>query len=376
MIKNLLSQLPVKIYRYHHGFWEENDNDWKYIDNYSNIGTKKIKNVCILGRQHYVEKEVIYPIGNISHLYKAIMSEAKTISPYKGHSLWAITNFEFGNWKVTYWSIAEDVYNILSEQFYYIIPETYILRKKLSEGTLYDIGGSDGLFSMCHGSKYFSSIKSSLINNPYLFISMSTKDETVVPILKLENKDFNSLIIQESKRFSYYTSPGLLINKRSESKKINLSEWKRPAGFGLILVSIYMLSTSYFINYQVEQTNQLLNEQRQKIDSSLETQRINDNITSRLSAYQNAENIYSGIHLLFNTLQSDKLPDSFMIHNIEINENQIILRAESSNATDVFNILSSNSRISDIDFSSPISKTRNQLDRFELTFSIKENTFE
>lgn len=369
MITKLWSNLPVNIYRYNHGLYQQANGNWTLVENSDELCEKRSKRVCLLSRQHYVETQKEYPVKNIYHLFKMIKAEARTIAPFEGHTFWAITKAEVGNWQVSYWSVSSDTHNLLKESFRYVLPESYLLRKAIEHDTLYDIEGIDGLYSLWLNNKFYSAAKDSLIYSPQRFLQVVNALNHQSESKKLDTKAYYDLLDSQARNAQFYLSPGLILKRESVKRDFDWKQWKIPFMAGGVAMLAYAVIASFYLESQLDQLDKTIGEQRREMSQLIKLESQEKALSARLGGYDHIYKNYPGIAKVLSLLNNDKL-DSLTVTNFELNGRQVILRGLAIQATPVFEALSSQALVSNIDFTSPITKTREGLERFELTFNI------
>nr|WP_140285548.1 PilN domain-containing protein [Vibrio parahaemolyticus] len=365
-------QLPLKPYLYANGIHQLDGKDWVSCEQQDLTLSSWRDCAVILSREHYVEQQKCYPVSNLVHLMRVIKVETQTLSPFGGQTFWSIVGKAPSGWLVTYWSVPQDVIVGLMGKFKVVLPESLLLAESVDNG-IFETVGERGLFLYKQDNHFQSAIKNNLINSSHYFCNLVNRDDLVSQSTLLSYEDYQSRLILSFKKCNLLLLPGLVIPSKKEAFDIErLKEWKKPAIVAVALLLSYAVGLSIYLNKQEEHYDQLLAGKQQEMRQLLAQERQLGEVITYIEDYQFFTDSNPGLIVLLTSLEGVEELD-VQISRVDLTGNQVNISGLAPSATSLFSFLSQQPQISNLDFSSTISKDRQTgLDRFQLTFTLSE----
>lgn len=326
--------------------------------------------VCFLSRTHYTETQKTYPIKNVLHLYRAINAELKTRS--NGKVLWAVTNFELGNFEVTFWFVRQDVASFLAEKFLLVIPETFAIAKNLDEG-LYQIGRTRPLFVNKYAARTTTALKDYLIPTIHRFKHLAAVPQGTV-VNELDDRDYVSLLSRALSSKMVWLQPGFYIKDQSVTKRqIDWEGWKWPVIGGAAVVLAYFVGLGVYLDNQVTQTELDIAQQRKQMSAFLNLESRLKRVETLAEAHVSVSELNPGLSVFYQAIgQLSSLDPSASIRSFDVKGNQAVIQFTSNSATTTLNQLSKVLAVTSIDLTSTIVKNRENFELFEITLTFSQ----
>lgn len=341
------------------------------LEKVNSDSTAKLK-WLVIGREHYFETSIEYPIANKRELKQALkLDDVK--APYNGITLQLIERTSEQSHRVTFWVIKPDVVNSLNSKPWFIFPESYLLAKAISKDNhLAKIEAINNKVLFLSNTKQanFSGVKSKNIATLEHFV-LSTGSPIPVNFSEHFNTkpaDFAKLLFKGVKSLDLF----LLPNFTAKLSKSTLRElpWKKMLYISTVVFSLYIALTSSWLVFKEKQLSSQIKKQTTQVNQALSLQkeyRKNVKWQKQLSQPFDARLPYWKVWPII----LDVLSTGVIFEAIHFQNNQIILHGmtgEKTKATDVLAKLSENIYVSDASFSQPVRKVRNKED-FAITFS-------
>ena len=303
---------------------------------------------------------------------RVIKVETQTLSPFGGQTFWSIVGKTPSGWLVTYWSVPQDVIVGLMGKFKVVLPESLLLAESVDNG-IFETVGERGLFLYKQDNHFQSAIKNNLINSSHYFCNLVNRDDLVSQSTLLSYEDYQSRLILSFKKCNLLLLPGLVIPSKKEAFDIErLKEWKKPAIVAVALLLSYAVGLSIYLNKQEEHYDQLLAGKQQEMRQLLAQERQLGEVITYIEDYQFFTDSNPGLIVLLTSLEGVEELD-VQISRVDLTGNQVNISGLAPSATGLFSFLSQQPQISNLDFSSTISKDRQTgLERFQLTFTLSE----
>ena len=341
------------------GFWAGQTYDLFPGDNPDQLTLKahspKSKWVLIVGREHYYESVIEYPIGSLRDLKKALKIEPWSF-PYKGIRLVQITRTTPQSHRVTNWVVKAEVLDQQETRPVFVVPETACLQALAASGpvsisrlgqTVLIIDSDNGIAS---GIELESRDDSALKVWRAQLLSLSGLPHDY-PVSPLSDKNFASQLTLGLVRI-IKQSPLDFFVPLERAKRGNYP-WQKASKMALLAAIAYLAFSSLYL----VTTDAWVEHRLSAIQTDATTvQELRKDVRFMQAEVNEVAGVFSEVAPLWVTwdVVTDLLIKGVTVSRINSIDGSVTITASAPKASEILSFLSNDARVSEVKYAQPI----------------------